>query len=77
MKDLQDDKGEFFKITCDVAIYLPLMELACGRVEHINEFQYLYNTETGLNDYIQLDFQKKTDKDIRAKKKYQCHRPFD
>jgi hypothetical protein len=51
-KDLQDDKGEFFRITYDLALFLPLMEMSCGRVWKINgEFHYLYNTGTGLNDY--------------------------
>lgn len=51
-KDLQDEKGEFFRITYDLALFFPLMEMSCGRVWKINgEFHYLYNTGTGLNDY--------------------------
>jgi hypothetical protein len=33
-----------------MAIFLPLMELACGRVHKIEGYHYLYNTGTGLND---------------------------
>lgn len=51
-KDLQDDNGVFFTITYDIALFIPLMELACGRVHKIDgEYHYLYNTGTGLNDY--------------------------
>lgn len=34
-----------------MAIYYPLMELACGRVLKISGFHYLYNFNTGLNDF--------------------------
>jgi len=30
--DLQDDNGVFFTITYDIALFIPLMELSCGRV---------------------------------------------
>lgn len=51
-KDLQDDEGEFFNIACDIALFIPLMELACGRVFKVEgEFHYLYTTGTGINDY--------------------------
>jgi hypothetical protein len=57
---------------------MPMLEMACGRVEHLNEFQNLYNIDTGFNDdYIHLDLQRKIDKDVRAQRKYQCHKPFD
>lgn len=36
-KDLQDQYGNFFTIAYDIAIFLPLMELSCGRVEKIDE----------------------------------------
>jgi hypothetical protein len=29
----------------------PLMELSCGRVKYIDEYQYLYSIGTGFNDY--------------------------
>jgi hypothetical protein len=34
-----------------MAIYYPLMELACGKVLKIEGFHYLYNFNTGLNDF--------------------------
>jgi hypothetical protein len=30
-------------------MYIPLMERACGRVHFLDEFFYLYNAGTGLN----------------------------
>ena len=47
-----DDKGHaFLRVAYDFAIMFNLMELACGHVSWINEIQYLYNMNTGLNDY--------------------------
>jgi hypothetical protein len=34
-----------------MAMYYPLMEMACGRVEKIAGFHYLYNFNTGFNDF--------------------------
>lgn len=35
-----------------MALFLPLMELSCGRVHRLDgEIQYLYNYGTGKNDY--------------------------
>lgn len=48
--NFQDAKGEFYKITCDFATYIPIMEKACGRVYYIDDFFYLYNSNTGMND---------------------------
>jgi len=31
----KDDNGKFFTITADLALYMPLMELSCGRVNKI------------------------------------------
>ena len=40
------------KMTYDWALYMPLMELSCGRVNNIaGEFSYIYNKGTGLNDF--------------------------
>ena len=32
----KDDNGKFFTITADLALYMPLMELSCGRVNKID-----------------------------------------
>lgn len=69
-KDLQDDNGAFLTITYDLALFLPLMELSCRRVYKIDGYHYLYNRDTGLNDYIDYERQVAVDKEIRGRKKY-------
>jgi len=55
-KDLKDEKGSFFRYTSDMALFFPLMEMSCGRVFQIeDEYHYIYNTGTGLNDFIHSD----------------------
>ena len=40
-------------MTYDQALFFPLMELSCGRVERIpGEIHYLYTAGTGNNDYF-------------------------
>ena len=35
-----------------LALFMPLMELSCGRVHHLEgEYSYIYNKGTGLNDF--------------------------
>jgi|688.fasta_scaffold609705_1 hypothetical protein len=70
-KDLQDDNGAFFTITYDIVLFIPLMELSCGRVFKIEgEYHYLYNTGTGLNDYNDRERQVAVDNKVRGRKKY-------
>jgi hypothetical protein len=72
-KDLQDEKGVFFTIAYDMALFFPLMELSCGRVNKIEgEFHYLYNVGTGLNDYQDRGRQVAVDNRVRGQKKYEC-----
>lgn len=73
-KDFQDDKGKFYTIAYDMVMYFPLMELSCGRIAKIEGYHYLYNINTGLNDY-QVDRNKQTQVDgrVRSAKKYTCY----
>ena len=49
------------------------MELACGHVYFVNIPNYLYNYNTGQNDWIlNQPGQEKADLSIRAKKKLEC-----
>jgi glycosyltransferase involved in cell wall biosynthesis len=76
-KDFQDEKGEFFSISSDVAMFVPLMELACGRVAKIEgEYNYLYNFNTGLNDVKERKRQTEVEASIRSMKAYECYEPF-
>jgi glycosyltransferase involved in cell wall biosynthesis len=49
-EDLQID-GVFFKQSSDIAIMIPMFEMAGNRFYQIIEPVYLYNTNTGNNDY--------------------------
>ena len=50
-EDLKDEKGDWFKAANDVAIYLPVLEMAGKKIAYLPEITYLYNDMTGLNNY--------------------------
>jgi hypothetical protein len=70
------ESGEFYSTASDMALYFPLLELSCGRNYKIEGFHYLYNVNTGLNDYLHRDRQIELDHQIRRKKPYDCHPQF-
>lgn len=73
-KDFQDDQGKFYRSAYDMAMYFPLMELSCGRIKKINGYHYLYNINTGLNDYqVDRNRQASVDSRVRAATKYTCY----
>ena len=48
---LKDNNGEFYKMTYDVAIMLPLLEVSgFSRVKFINEILYTYNRDNPISD---------------------------
>lgn len=51
---LQDEEGAFYWSICDNAMYLPALEMSCGRVKYLPELVYWYNANTGLNDRLTL-----------------------
>ena len=56
-----------------MAIYYPLMELSCGWVLKISGFHYLYNFNTGLNDFtLNHKEQLEVESRIRKGKKVPC-----
>jgi hypothetical protein len=48
---LLDKDGVFYKFVYDNAIYYPAMEMSCRRVMYLPDINYLYNSNTGLNDW--------------------------
>jgi hypothetical protein len=54
-------------------MYIPLMEKACGRVYYLDEFFYLYNSGTGINDNA-LDYwsQVGVEQEVRKRPKLEC-----
>jgi len=70
-KDLQDDNGVYFDMTGDVAIMIPMLEMAGFHSRHIREVLYVYNCTNPISDY-RLDEPKQVriDKLIRSREKY-------
>lgn len=71
--NFQDKKGEFYKMTADLATALAVMEKACGRVYFVNEVNYLYNYITGNNDVrVDSGLQESIARELKAKKQETC-----
>lgn len=70
LSDLQEE-GNFITRSSDVAAMIPMFEMAGERFYHITKQVYLYNTNTGNNDY-QEDHktQNRLYNSIRSKPKY-------
>jgi len=72
-RDMKDNNGEYYKMTYDQAIMLPLLELAGEKSKYIPEILYVYNKENPLNvDKIKTQEQVKTAREIRNKKSYKA-----
>lgn len=64
--------GGYFPVTCDMAMFFPLLELAGKHARCISDVLYVYNEQTELNDYKKrLLLQLHCDKVIRSRAKYQ------
>lgn len=58
-------------------MFLPLVELACGHIYWIDEVNYLYNGNTGLNDALLRRQEQQAINDlIRKKKKMDCLKEY-
>lgn len=65
-------EGGYFPVTCDMAMFFPLLELAGKHMRCIPDVLYMYNEQTELNDYKKrLLLQLHCDKVIRSRPKYQ------
>ena len=64
--------GKFFEIACDVAAFLPMIEMASpNHVRYIDRILYLYNYTNPISDSRRLQFQLATDGYIRTLPPYQ------
>ena len=64
-------KGKFFEIAYDVAIMMPMVEMASpSHIRYIDRILYLYNYTNPLSDTRRRDFQIRTDMYIRSLKPY-------
>jgi len=70
--DLRDTDGEYFKVACDVATMIPMLEMAGGNFIHIPNILYVYNRWNPLSDdVINSSEQGRIDRLIRSRKKYE------
>lgn len=64
--------GDFFPVTGDLAVMLPMIEMAGFHSKFIPETLYIYNDASSINDYkINTTLQVQFDHYIRSKEKYQ------
>jgi glycosyltransferase involved in cell wall biosynthesis len=70
-EDLQEN-GSFLKVSCDVALMLPMLEMAgLEHIRYIPEVTYMYNVATPLNDYkVRVLEQHRMDSMLRSKQPY-------
>ena len=69
--DLKDEEGNFYKMTYDQAIMLPLLEMAGHNCSFVEDTLYVYNKENPLNvDKNKGQEQYELAQKIRSKKPY-------
>jgi len=69
--DLKDENGNYYKMTYDQAIMLPLLEMAGDRSAYIPEILHVYNKDNPLNiDKNKAQEQHALAQKIRSKKPY-------
>lgn len=71
-EDLRDVDGEYFKVACDVATMIPMLEMAGDRFKYIQNVLYVYNRWNPISDdVINSQDQQRIDRLIRTRKKYE------
>ena len=72
-QDFFDNNGQFIKMTCDLAIMLPIAEMANGKIMFIPDILYVYNRETPINDdKVNVREQARIAEIIRNRKTYEA-----
>jgi hypothetical protein len=65
-------EGEFYKMTGDLAIMLPMIEMAANHYKYISKILYLYNEENSISDHrVDFEFQMKMAAHIRSLSPYE------
>jgi len=69
-EDLKEN-NKYFKVTGDMALLFPMIEMAGDKVKFITDVMYMYNDLNPLNDYkIKLQEQERVEMLIRNKQPY-------
>ena len=70
-QDLLDEDGNFFKVTWDLAMMFPMLEMSGNKSKFIKEILYVYNIDNPLNDHkTNHSLQLYCENLIRKKNKY-------
>lgn len=65
-------KGKFFDVCSDIAITLPMLEMAGAKIQFVPDITYIYNVATAINDWkIKAEYQRKITKMITNRSPYQ------
>ncbi|MDC0839859.1 tetratricopeptide repeat protein [Limnospira fusiformis KN01] len=72
--DFQDASGNYFRYATDMAIFVPILEMAGNRIKYIDETIYIYNRETGKKNVAnEFKDQHSNHNYIRKKPKYSVY----
>jgi glycosyltransferase involved in cell wall biosynthesis len=70
-EDLRDESGEYYKVTGDLVMEFPMLEMSGFHSKHIDEILYVYNRHNPISDSnIQREIQYELDLKIRKKIPY-------
>lgn len=70
-EDLLDTKGDFYRMTWDLAFMFPMLEMCADKSHHIEEILYVYNLGNPLNDHkVDNSYQRQLEIEIRNKQRY-------
>jgi glycosyltransferase involved in cell wall biosynthesis len=71
IEDLEDENGEFYRMTWDMAFMFPMLEMSGPLALHIPDILYIYNRKNPLNDdKVDHRLQLETEVKIREKRAY-------
>jgi glycosyltransferase involved in cell wall biosynthesis len=70
-QDLVDSSGQFYRMTWDLAIMFPMLEMCGNKAKYVKEILYIYNLNNPINDHkVDNTLQIKLEMEIRRKNKY-------
>jgi len=70
-EDFLDSEGCFYKMTWDLAVMFPMLEMAGDRSTYVDDILYVYNVDNPLNDHkLDNSYQVRLEHEIRNGDKY-------